>query len=76
MYDGYNDGPASPLFYFGMGLSYTTFAMDNLKVTPISAGHVVLAIELSVSVSAASTKIIIQEGLNVVLQTAKCVCGT
>lgn len=57
VYDGYNDGPASPLFYFGKGLSYTTWAMDNLKVAPISAGQNALAIELSVSVSAVSKMI-------------------
>jgi hypothetical protein len=31
-YDPYRDGPATPLFHFGEGLSYTAFAMSNLSV--------------------------------------------
>jgi beta-glucosidase len=30
----YVDGTTEPLFYFGEGLSYTTFAYENLSVTP------------------------------------------
>ena len=33
VYDPYNDGPATPLFRFGSGLSYTTFDMRNLVVS-------------------------------------------
>src|SRR4029453_18024829 len=32
----YGDGPRTPLFAFGQGLSYTTFRVDELKVTPAS----------------------------------------
>jgi beta-glucosidase len=32
----YNDGPREPLFTFGQGLSYTTFRVDEVKVTPAS----------------------------------------
>ena len=30
----YNDSPREPLFAFGQGLSYTTFRVDEVKVTP------------------------------------------
>jgi beta-glucosidase len=30
----YGDGPRTPLFAFGQGLSYTTFRLDEVKVTP------------------------------------------
>ena len=33
-YDPYVGAPASPLFYFGHGLSYTTFAFSELAVAP------------------------------------------
>jgi beta-glucosidase len=32
----YGDGPRTPLFAFGQGLSYTTFRVDEVKVTPAS----------------------------------------
>ena len=38
VYDPYNDGPATPLFRFGAGLSYTTFAMRTLRVSPTAPG--------------------------------------
>ncbi|MEV5129745.1 glycoside hydrolase family 3 N-terminal domain-containing protein [Streptomyces sp. NPDC053705] len=34
----YIDGPATPLYPFGSGLSYTTFELDDLVVTPDSIG--------------------------------------
>ena len=48
VYDPYNDGPATPLFHLGHGLSFTSFDMSNLTVTPMPRGPTVLAISLSV----------------------------
>ena len=35
-YDPYNDGPATPLFHFGHGLTYTTFNMSHLRVAAVA----------------------------------------
>jgi beta-glucosidase len=46
----YVDGDDSPLFEFGHGLSYTTFAYDNLTVTPPiqgSGGDVLVSFNLT-----------------------------
>lgn len=45
-YDSYHDGPSDPLFHFGQGLSYTTFAMGNLSVVTAAGG-----LEVSVDVT-------------------------
>jgi beta-glucosidase len=37
-YRGYLDMPRGPLYAFGHGLSYTTFKVDNVKVTPATIG--------------------------------------
>ena len=37
-YDTYIGSRADPLFYFGQGLSYTTFAYDDLSVAAIASG--------------------------------------
>lgn len=52
---GYSDMPASPLYPFGFGLSYTDFKYSNLRVTPaqISAGG---SVEVSVDVTNAGKR--------------------
>lgn len=37
VYDGYNDAPGTPLFYFGHGLTYSSFRMSELRVTQAPA---------------------------------------
>ena len=46
---GYVDMPATPLFEFGRGLSYTQFEYGNLQITPASippAGEVTVSLEV------------------------------
>jgi len=37
VYDSYNDAPGTPLFYFGHGLTYSSFHMSELRVTQAPA---------------------------------------
>jgi beta-glucosidase len=39
----YTDSPASPLYHFGHGLSYTTFAYDGLSVLAATTGDEIVA---------------------------------
>ena len=46
---GYADMPASPLWEFGYGLSYTTFEYSNLNISPIvtgSSGEITVSLEV------------------------------
>ena len=49
MSKGYIDMPASPLWEFGFGLSYTSFEYSNLQITPEeigSAGEVIVSVDV------------------------------
>lgn len=51
--DPYNDEPATPLFHFGHGLSYTTFELSGLNVTQARAsleGRAAASLSVSLNV--------------------------
>ena len=57
----YNDSPRGPLFAFGQGLSYTTFRVDEVKVTPASipaSGHATVSARVTNTGSRAGDEVV------------------
>jgi beta-glucosidase len=57
----YNDSPRGPLFAFGEGLSYTTFRVDDVKVTPASipvSGHATVSARVTNTGSRAGDEVV------------------
>ena len=58
-YRWYDARNVEPLFPFGFGLSYTTFAVTNLDVTPFSAdGNVTVSLDVSNTGSRAGAEVV------------------
>ena len=58
---GYVDMPSTPLYEFGFGLSYTSFAYSNLQITPTvigPAGEVTVKAEVSNTGSRPGTEVV------------------
>jgi len=59
VYDAYNDEPGTPLFHFGHGLSYTSFAMSQLAVQPTAAtlnGHTSTSLQVELVLTNTGTR--------------------
>jgi beta-glucosidase len=73
-YRGYEHNHTSPLFPFGYGLSYTTFAISNLKAESSGEGHVVASFDVKNTGSvagAAVTQLYVSQGKPSVPRPAK-----
>jgi len=56
-YRGYEKNKTAPLFSFGFGLSYTTFAFANLQVTPGSDATATVAFDVTNTGSRAGAEV-------------------